>query len=192
MQFGTKQADARGAGIGDVRQIDVQAGIDQQRDFFAVLGDARNVAQRLILLLPPRAKPHALGIGGLHVRQRPQVQIAGRAVDDDGVARIGDAGGVVDVADRCDAERARDDGDVRIRAAFFQHQTAQALAVIIEQRRRPHRARDQDGVLRQVLARRRMIAAGELAHQAVGEIVEIVQALAQIRIGLPQHARAGI
>ncbi len=38
----------------------------------------------------------------------------------------------------------------------------------------------------------RVIAAGELAHQAVGEVVEIVQPLAQIRIGLPQHARAGV
>ncbi len=38
----------------------------------------------------------------------------------------------------------------------------------------------------------RVAAAGELAHQAVGEIVEVVQAIAQIWIGLAQHARAGI
>ncbi len=37
-----------------------------------------------------------------------------------------------------------------------------------------------------------MVAAGELAHQAVGEIVEVVQPLAQVRIGLPQHAGAGV
>ena len=35
------------------------------------------------------------------------------------------------------------------RAALLQHEAAQALAVVVEQRRRPHRAGDQDGVLRQ-------------------------------------------
>ena len=39
---------------------------------------------------------------------------------------------------------------------------------------------------------RRVILAQQLVHQAVGEIVEIVQPLAQIRIGGAQHARAGI
>ena len=112
MQFGAEQPDARGAGIGDVRKIDVQAGIDQQRHFLAVLGHARNVAQRLILLLPTCAKSHALGIGGLHVGQRTQMQITRRAVDDDGVARIGDTGCIVDVANCWNAEGARDDGDV--------------------------------------------------------------------------------
>ena len=43
-----------------------------------------------------------------------------------------------------------------------------------------------------LFARGRVIAAGQLAHQAIGEVVEIVQALAQIRIGLPQHAGAGV
>jgi hypothetical protein len=37
-----------------------------------------------------------------------------------------------------------------------------------------------------------VIAAGQLAHQPIGQIVEIVQALAEIGVGLPQHARAGI
>ena len=120
------------------------------------------------------------------------MQVTRRAVDDDGVARIGNAGGVVDLADRRNAERARDDGDVGMRSAFLQHQAAQALAVVVEQRRRAHRAGDQDGVLRQAFARRRVVAAGELAHQAIGEIVEIVQPLAQERIGLAQHAGAGV
>ena len=46
LQFGAEQADAGGAGIGDMRQVDAQAGIDHQRDLFAVLGDAGLVAQR--------------------------------------------------------------------------------------------------------------------------------------------------
>ena len=109
-----------------------------------------------------------------------------------GVAGIGDAGGVGDLADRGDAERARDDGDVRVRAAFLQHQPAQALAVVFEQRRRAHRARHDHGVLRQPVARRRVVLAEQLVHQPVRQFVEIVQALAQIGIGRAQHAGAGV
>ena len=109
-----------------------------------------------------------------------------------GIAGFDQAGGIRDLADRRDAERARHDRDMRGRPAFLQHQAAQPLAVIVEQRRRPHHARDQDGVVRQLLARRRVVAAHQLPHQAVGEIVEIVQPLAQIGVGLPQHARAGV
>ena len=91
-----------------------------------------------------------------------------------------------------DAERARHDRDMRGRPAFLQHQAAQPLAVVVEQRRRTHRARDQDGVVRQLLARRRVVLAHQLAHQPVGEIVEVVQPVAQIGIGDAQHARAGV
>ena len=192
LQFGAEEPDARGAGIGDVRQVDAQTGIEQQRHRLAILGDAGQVAQRRILLLTPRPQPNAFRIGRFHVRQRPDVQIAGRAVDDDGVAGIGDTGGIVDAADRRNAERARDDRDVGLRAAFLQHQAAQPLAVVVEQGRRPHRARDQDRVLGKTLARRRVVAARQLAHQAIGEVVEIVQPFAQERIGLPQHPRAGV
>ena len=97
-----------------------------------------------------------------------------------------------DLADRGDAERARHDGDVRVGGAFLQHQAAQPLAVVVEQRRRAHRAGDQDGVVGQLLARRRVILADQLPHQAVAEIVEVVQPLAQIRIGRAQHAGAGV
>ena len=120
------------------------------------------------------------------------MHVAGGAVDDDGVARLDQAGGVVDLADRRDAERARHDRDMRGRPAFLQHQAAQPFAVVVEQRRRAHRAGDQDGVLRQLLARRRVVLAHQLAHQPVGEIVEVVQPLAQIGIGGAQHARAGV
>ncbi len=101
-------------------------------------------------------------------------------------------GGVLDFADGGDAERARHDRDMRGRAAFLQDQPAQPPAVVIEQRRRTHHARDQDGVVRQLIACGACSHAHELAHQPVGEIVEIVQPLAQIRIGGAQHARAGV
>ena len=79
-----------------------------------------------------------------------------------------------------------------MRAAFFQHQAAQALAVVVEERGRTHGAGDQNRILRQTVARRRVVAAGQLAHQAIGKIVEVVQSLAQERVGLPQHPCAGV
>ena len=95
-------------------------------------------------------------------------------------------------ADRGDTERARHDRDVGIGGAFLQHQPAQALAIVVEQRRRSHRARDQDGVVGQLLARRRVILSHQLPHQPMTEILEVVQAIAQVRVGGAQHARAGV
>ncbi len=192
LQFGAEEADAGGAGLLDMRQIDGEAGIDHQRDLFAVLGHAGLFAQREVLLLPARAQPHPLDIGGLHVGGGPHMHVAGRAVDDDGIAGVGDAGGVLDLAHRRDAERARDDRDMRVGPALLEDEPAQPPAVVFEQRRRPHGAGDQDGVLRQAVARRRVVLAEQLVHQPVGELVEVVQALAQIGIGGAQHARAGV
>ena len=95
-------------------------------------------------------------------------------------------------ADRRNSERPRHDRDVGIGGAFLQHQAAQALAIIIEQGRRPHRARDQDGVVGQLLARRRVVLSDQLPHQPMAEVFEVVQAVAQIGIGGAQHSRAGI
>ncbi len=180
------------AGVVDMRQVDDEPGIDHQFDLLAVLGDAGLVAQRRILRLPPRAKPHPLGIGRFDFGRGANVDRARGAVDDDGVAGIGDAGRVRDFADGGNAERARHDRDVGIGGAFFQHQAAQPLAVIVEQCRRAHRARDQDRVVGQLFTRRRVVLADQLPHQAVAEILEVVQAVAQIRIGRAQHAGAGV
>ena len=89
-------------------------------------------------------------------------------------------------------KRPRHDGDMARRAALLEHQPAQALAVVIEQLRRAHGAGDEDGVLRQISGRRRPRPAREQAQQPIGEVVDVVQPLARIRIGLPQHARAGV
>ena len=124
--------------------------------------------------------------------RRPDMHVAGGAVDDDGVARIGDAGRIGDLADRRDAERAGDDRHMRVGSALLEDEAAQPPAVVFEQRRRPHRARHQDGVLRQPVARRRVVLAEQLVHQPVGEIVEVVQPVAQIGIGDAQHARPGV
>ncbi len=69
-------------------------------------------------------------------------------------------------------------------AGVLQHEAAQFGAVIIEQRGRSHGARDDDGIVRQFVVRGDEALAGQLVQQAIGEIVEIMQALAQIGIGL--------
>ena len=102
---------------------------------------------------------------------------------------------MIDVAlatslDGRDAERASHDGDMARRPAFLQHEAAQARAVVVEEGRRPHGACHQDGIVGQRSFGRHHVAADELVQQAVGEIVEIVQAVPQIRVGLAQHPGA--
>ena len=92
-----------------MRQIDQETGIEQQRNLFAVFGDAGLFAQRRILRLPPRAQAHALRVVLFHVGRRADVHVTHRAIDDNRVARIDDARGVGDLPDRRDAARARHD-----------------------------------------------------------------------------------
>jgi hypothetical protein len=82
------------------------------------------------------------------------VNFAAGAVDDDGIPRIDEADRIADLADRRDTERAGDDRHMGRRPAFLEHETAQALSVVIEQRSRSHGARHDDGVFGQLLARR--------------------------------------
>ena len=145
-----------------------------------------------VLLLLAGPQPRLVLVGVLDIGLRPDLDLAGLAVDDDGVAGLDQRGRVDDLADGRNAERARDDGDVAGRAALLQHQAAQMRAVVVEQRGRAHGARDQDGVVGQLLARDAVGLAHQRAQQAVGEIVEIVQPLAQIGIGLAQHLGAGV
>ena len=171
-------------------QVDEKTCIHQQRHLLAVLGDARLVAQLGILGLPARAQPHAVRVVLLHVGSRAHIHVSHRAIDDDCITWIDNARRVLDMPDGRDPKRARHDRDVRGGATFFEHKAAQVLAVVVEQRGRAHRARHQDRVVGKLLARRRVIAADQLAHQPVRQIVEIVQALAQIGVSLAQHAGA--
>jgi hypothetical protein len=69
-----------------MRQIDQQAGVEEQREFDAVPCHARLVAQRLILELPARPHPNSFDIGGFEIGRRANVHFAGGAVHNDGVA----------------------------------------------------------------------------------------------------------
>ncbi len=108
------------------------------------------------------------------------------------IAQFREIDDVGDIAHRRDAEGARDDRDVALRAAILQNQAAHLGAIVIEQRRRTHRAGDDDGVVGQVRRVGREAAADEFVQQPVGEIVEVVQALAQVGIRLPLHLGAGV
>ena len=142
--------------------------------------------------LPAGAQPHPFDIRCFHVGRRPHVHVAGRAVDDDGVAGVGDARGIGDLAHGGNAKRPGDDCHMRIGSAFLEHEAAQTLAIVVEQRRRPHGAGHENGIFRQPVARRRVVLAEQLVHQPVGELIEVMQAFAQIRVGCAQHARAGV
>ena len=142
-------------GLGQMRHVDQQARVHVQPDRDAVEADGRHVAQRAILRLLAGAHPRLLGVGRLDVRRRPQIDLAGVAVDDDRVALLDDLGDVGDVADRRHRERPRDDGDMARRARLLEHEAAQPGAVVVEQRRRAHRARDQDRALRQFVRQER-------------------------------------
>ena len=74
-------------------------------------------------------------------------------------------------------------------AALLEDDAAQFGAVIVEEFGRPHIAGHHDGVLRKIAARGRRDLAGQYAQQPVGQIVEIMHAFAQIRIGRAHHAR---
>jgi hypothetical protein len=76
--------------------------------------------------------------------------------------------------------------------SFLQDQAPQALAVVVQQGRGSHRARDQDRVLRKLLFFRGVFDPHQLAHQAIGKIVKVVQPFADVRVGLAHHACACI
>ncbi len=77
------------------------------------------------------------------------MHLAGRRIDDSGIAGVDALDDPGCLADRGDAQRLGDDGDVALPATVLDDQSAQTFAVIVEQLRRPHGARDEDGVRRQ-------------------------------------------
>ena len=182
LQFGAEQADAFGTGFVQMPQIDLQTGVDIKRDGLAVLRDGRLMPDRLILFLLACAEAGFLRIGINNVRRRTNINIARIAIENDGVALINIVENGFGTPHRDDTECARDDGDMGIRRALFEHQPAQAHFVVIQQFSRTHVAGNQDRVVGQITARRRQLDAGELAQQPVRQIIEIMQPVAQIRI----------
>ena len=150
LQLGAEESDRIRSGLTQMRHVDREASVHVQPDFDAVLGDRRDIARawRIAPDAGPAAAPfqHRRSDVGL----RPDMHFAGGAVDDDRIASFDDVDQAGDEPHGGDAERARDNGDVARRPAFLQHEPAQPLGVIVEKRRRPHVARHDDGVFRQL------------------------------------------
>ena len=192
LQLGAEEADAIGARLVEMRQIEHETGIDVERDPLAVERHRRHAAQGGVLRLTPRPEADLVGIGGDDLGRRPHMQLAALGIDDGRIAGLDRVEHALGLADGGDAERTRHDGDMARGTAFLQHQAAQALAVVVEELGRAHGAGDEDGVLRQIAGRRRADPAGQHAQQPIGEIVDIVQPLARVGIGLAQHAGARV
>ena len=192
MQFGAEQADAGGARLGKLRQVDGKACVHQQVDLHAVLGQRRLLAQLAIDFLPAGPESDLFRIGRLEIGLRSQMDGAFLAVDDDGIAVFRHGNGALHLAGDGDPHGARHDDDVAGRRAVLQHHAAQLVAGIVEQLGRAHRAGDDDGVLGQRGRDILRSAPHQLAQQPVREVVEVAHPLAQIGIGHVQHAGAHV
>ena len=192
LQLGAEETDTPGGGLFEIRQIDEQAAVQQQIDMGAVLAFCRQIAQRRILLALTKLHRDAIGNRLLHVFVRAQHHRTFIAVDDDDVTGFDPAQHVLRTPDNRNVERARDHRDMRIGRAFFEHQALEAFPIVIEQLGRPHIARDQDELVRQVDDRRAGRMAGKVPLQAIGQVFEVGQALAQIRVGRLVEAHAHI
>jgi len=188
LKLGAEQTDPLRPRLVQVGEVDQQAGIEVQADLHPVAGDRRNVAEGPVLLLPPRPQADHLGVGRFDLRPRPDMDLARDAVDDDRIAGLAERCGVLDLAHGGDAQRPGDDGHVTRRPPLLQHDAPEGPRVVVEERRRPHGARHEDRVLGKGRVPCRA-GADQRPQQAVGEVVEVVQALAEIGVGLPQHPR---
>ena len=92
------------------------------------------------------------------------------AVNDDRVALLDDLGNIRNIADCGNGERTGDDRDVARGTGLLEHETAQPRAVIIEQRRRAHPARDKDGVFWQLARQQDQALARKLMQEAIGDV----------------------
>jgi len=77
------------------------------------------------------------------------------------------------------------------RAALFQNQTTNTVAVIIQQLSSAHVTCNDDRIFRQIVFAA-VVLAHQLTNEAVRQIIQIMQALTQVRISLPEHLSACI
>jgi hypothetical protein len=166
-----------------MRQVEQQPGIDVERDGDPVAADRRQVAGGGKARLAFRPQPEVFAKQAAHVLARPDQQVAVVAVDDQKIAGLDAAQHLRDAAQHRDVEGAGDDRHMGGRRALLQHQAAQPATVVVEQLGRAHVARHQHEVVGQLAGGGREHGAAEMLDQPVGEIVEIMQPLAQIGIG---------
>ncbi len=169
-------------------EIDRKTGVHQQRDFGAVAGEGGGVAQPGELGAALQPHPEARLQRGDDVGARPQVGLAALGVDDHRVAFADLVAQTDQPADAGDVERPGDDRGVAGGRALLEQDALQLAAVVFQQVGRAEAAGDQDRVVGQHpgLA----AVAGQVAQQAVVEVLEVVDAFAQVMVARLAEAGA--
>ena len=152
MQFGAVKANAISPRIMEMRQIHNQPRIDVEIDLDAVFRDSRHIAQHRILRLLACIETHLLGIGFLQIVRRPDKKLARVAINDNGASRVHKINKARRLPHRRNAKGPRNNGHMTGLSAFFQNDAAYLAAVIIQKFGRPHVARNDDGIDRQIAA----------------------------------------
>ena len=192
LQLGAEQSDRLRARLMHMRHVQQQAGVHVQAERDPVGGDVGRVAQGAILVLAARAQARRVGVRRLDVRRWSNRNHARLPVDNDRIPGFDDFRNVPHAADDRNAHRPRDDGDMAVRRTLFEREAAQPRPVVVEQRRGAHRAGDENGVLRKFARREHQFLAGKLMQQPIGDVGEVVEAIAHVRIGLPLQLRARV
>ena len=180
LEFSAEQTDPVGASLFEMAQFDQQAGIDVQTNPLAIQGHRRS-AHLGIGETPDREDLQTLVIGFDHIDSRADVQHAKFCVEDDRIAILGAIKGAFEAADQRNTERLGNNRRVRGGGPLFKRHAEQFGPVKIEQFGGADIAGDQDGVVGQGDLGCRM--AVEMPQQAIGQVLKVVQALAEGQIG---------
>ena len=115
-------------------------------------------------------------------------------IDDDDVAGFDIVEQVRGPSDHRNVEGAGDDGDVGGHRAFLEDQAAQPGPVIVEKLCRTHVAGDKDDIFGELPFGAEIVSlgSGQMLEQAIGEVLEVVQPLAQIGVPLIPEPGAGV
>ena len=113
------------------------------------------------------------------------------AIPDEGIARLHARQHALGTADDGNFQSARHDRDVAECGALLQHNAAQTCTVVVEQFGRPHVAGDHDHVVG-LAALIGGGASGETQQQPIGEVLQIREPLADVRVRRLPHARAHV
>ena len=189
LQLGPEEAHALGAGAVEAGQVGHETGVHQERNARAADGLGGLVADRGVAFLGLGGHRHLVAEGVHDGFVGPQVGDALVAVDEDQVAvqRLG--GDALGMDDERDGERPGDDGGVAADGAFLEHDPLEPAAVV-EQFGGADIAGDQDRVGRHFGAGF-VALPGEDTQEAVRQVVEVVEPVAEVGVGDLGHAGAG-
>ncbi len=175
--------------LGEVLEIDQQSGVDINADAHAVERDRRQVLERGIGRLAFVARLQALEKQLADFVSGTDQNLGVLGINDQPVAILDPCHGLADLANHRDVERPGNDRDMRIGRALLEHDPTQAAAVIVEKLGRAQIAGDEDDVFVDGNGGTAGLGAGEMLKQPVGEVLEVVDPLAQVRIGDLAHPR---